>query len=180
MYFTANHQRIHKWFTASTIVIGLCMIVVSEPLKSQEAPLGIFSMQLAGTMEVSSKIWESWSPSARLWAAFGQGLDLLFLISYGTWFWLGGLWAAQRWARQAPKLARTISRLAWAPVLGAILDVIEDVLLMWVFVSEGRSAEIELVWWFATSKFLLIVIGLLTWLSGLLSSLPNTQTHEKH
>lgn len=174
MYFTVIHQRIHKWFTGSTVVLALCMAVVSEPLKTVAAPLGILSMQLAGTTAVSVKIWDSWSPSVRLWAAFGQGLDLLFLISYGTWFWLGGLWAAQRWSNYSPKLAWMISRLAWSAVLAAILDVFEDCLLMRVFVNEGRSAEIELVWWLASSKFLLIVIGLLTWLSGLFISPPNT------
>ena len=65
-----------------SVILLLVMHTLDGPLKSQFAPRGIVSFELAGNYEVSRQILNSWNAEARIYAALSLGLDYLFLIVY--------------------------------------------------------------------------------------------------
>jgi hypothetical protein len=164
--YKPNHQRWHRWLTASTIVIAVAMLIVDHPLKTQHAPLGIISLQLAGNTPAARLVVYDWHPRERLAAAFGLGLDYLFMLSYSVWFFFGCRWAADRWMKANPFRGRLIGWLAWGAILAAVLDAAENVILLIFLQSDGKSVLYPLAFWCAVPKFLLIIGSISLWVSG--------------
>lgn len=164
--YTANHQRWHRWLTASTILIAVAMSIVDHPLKTNHAPLGIISLQLAGSTQAARLVVFDWHPKERLAAAFGLGLDYLFMLSYSVWFFLGCRWAAERWMKSNLSRGRLFGWLAWGAILAAVLDAVENVILLIFLQSDGRSVLYPLAFWCAVPKFVLILMAVGIWISG--------------
>ena len=164
--FTPNHQRWLRYTTVSTIVICVAMLIVDHPLKTTHAPLGIISLQLAGSTQAAKQVVYDWDPKHRLAAAFGLGLDYLFLCSYAIWIFLGSRWAALRWMKTQPARAQIFAWLSWAALVAGALDGVENVILLIFLQSDGRSVLYPLAFWCAVVKFLLLAITIGIWISG--------------
>ncbi len=164
--YRPTHQSWHRWLTLSTIVIAAAMLVVDQQLKTQHAPLGIISLQLAGSTTAARLVVFDWHPKERLAAAFGLGLDYLFLLSYSVWIFLGCRWSAERWVKSNPSRGRLFAWLAWGAILAAVLDAVENVILLLFLQSDGKSVLYPLAFWCAVPKFLLILTTLGVWIFG--------------
>lgn len=167
--FTPAHQRWLRWLTASTVAIAVAMSVVDHPLKTTHAPLGIISLQLAGSTPAAKQIVYDWHPKERLAAAFGLGLDYLFLSSYSLWIFYGCRWSAARWAKSHPNRGNLFAWLAWGAILAALLDGVENVVLLMFLQSDGRSVLYPLVFWCAVAKFVLLGLVVGAWISGIVA-----------
>jgi hypothetical protein len=146
---------------ATLAMIGL-MALISAPLETEEAPYGIISFELAGTMEIAESILASWDESAKLHAAFGLGLDYLYMLLYSCTIGIACIWAAGVLRlRHFPLVGFGIG-LAWGQWLAASLDAIENAGL--TILLFGRSSQFwaGLSRWCALGKFALIFAGL-TW-----------------
>lgn len=164
--FTPAHQRWMRRLTLSTIAILIGMLVVDQPLKTSHSPLGIISLQVAGTTQAAKLIINNWSPKDRLAAAFGLGLDYLLLTSYSALLFLGCRWAALRWMNCNPSRGNRVAWLSWAAIAAGLLDAVENVVLLVFLQSDGRSVLYPLAFWCAVPKFLLILLVICGWISG--------------
>jgi hypothetical protein len=79
-----------------TFILFTIFQVLNIPLTTSAAPFGIVSHQLAWTPDKAQAILASWDTRASLFAAFGLGLDYLFMPSYALTGTLGALLAAGR------------------------------------------------------------------------------------
>ena len=52
--------------------------ITGAPLTTEDAPYGVVSLEIAGTVENAQDILDSWDTNAQIRAAFGLGLDFLF------------------------------------------------------------------------------------------------------
>jgi hypothetical protein len=159
-------QRIRRlWYLSivgSLLLVGL-FAALHEPLKTDAARQGIISYEFARTQARAAEILASWTAAARLRAAFGLGLDYLFMVSYATAIGLGCVVVAAAWRGWPARLGR---RLAWAVVLAALLDAVENVAL-WQQLLHGAAGCWALLAWFCASiKFALVTAGLLYILGG--------------
>ena len=164
--FTSSHQRWHRRLTISTILIAICVQVLDQPLKTQHAPLGIVSLQLAGSVRAAKQIVYDWTPQDRLAAAFGLGFDNLFLTSYSIWLCLGCRWAAERFREANPSRSNLLALLSWGAILAGLLDVVENVILLIFLQSDGKSVLYPLAFWCAAVKFGLLLLVIIGWISG--------------
>ncbi len=164
--YKPTHRSWHRWLTLSTIIIAAAMLTVDQQLKTNHAPLGIISLQLAGTTPAARLVVYDWHPKERLAAAFGLGLDYLFLLSYSLWFFLGCRWSADRWLKVNPSRGHLFAWLAWGAILAALLDAFENVILLLFLQSDGKSVLYPLAFWCAVPKFALILMVLGIWISG--------------
>ena len=64
-----------------SILLLLGMTVLDKALKTPEAPAGIISFELAGTLAGAEKIMGSWDGPARIQAGISLGIDFFFLRS---------------------------------------------------------------------------------------------------
>ena len=164
--YTAKHHGWQRWLTVSTILIAIAISVVDHPLKTNHAPLGIISLQLAGSAQSARLVVYDWHPRERLAAAFELGLDYLFLLSYSLWFFLGCRWSASRYGRSNPTRGTLFAWLSWGAIVAGLLDCVENVILLIFLQSDGKSVLYPLAFWCAVVKFLLILMSIGIWIAG--------------
>jgi hypothetical protein len=137
----ADHEKcsMRLWVIGAglSIVLLLGMMVLDRALKTPEAPAGIISFELAGTLDRAESIIGAWDAPARIKAGVSLGLDFFFLVTYA-----GTLYGACRWvaARLASnRLQRLGTVLAWAAWGAAFLDTIENLALIQVLIGHGEA-----------------------------------------
>jgi len=109
---------------AWTLVLFAIFQVLNAPLINPIAPAGIVSHQFAWTPEKAHAILSSWEGHTGLLAAFGLGLDYLFMPSYALTVALGALLAAGRHSGWLPRLGIWV---AYGVFTAAVFDALENI-----------------------------------------------------
>jgi hypothetical protein len=143
-----------------TLGVAGALRSLDDALRTADAPNGIVSFELAGSAERAGRILASWNEDARVRAAFGLGLDFLFLVLYSTTIAWACLWAAKQ-LRGAGPLAALGVPLAWGQWCAALLDAVENVALWALLVGPVTAPWPRLAQVCAIPKFALVFAGLL-------------------
>ena len=143
-----------------TIVLMIVFGITGEPLTTTTAPYGVVSFELAGSVERSKSILISWDADAQLRAAFGLGLDFVFMLVYASTIAFGCGMTAQVLKRSGWPLAGWGILLSWAVILAAVLDAIENIALTTLIFGSVVSPWPEIARWCAIFKFALIFISI--------------------
>ena len=153
-------QRFFWSLLGLTIVLMIVFGISGAPLTTTAAPYGVVSFELAGSVEKIDLILSSWDANVQLRAAFGLGLDYLFMAVYASTVALGSGIAAQVLRRTGWPLGSWGSLLGWAVILAAILDSIENFALTTLIFGSVVSPWPEIARWCAIFKFALIFISI--------------------
>jgi hypothetical protein len=166
------------FFLAMTLVIFAIFRVLDQPLRTAAAPNGIVSFELAGTPEKVFQIMVSWEPinyqgpaigrvKGYLFAAFGLGFDFLFMPVYALALSLGLLLAI---GEKKNRYAAFAAWMGWGAFAATLFDATENYALWHVLTGAIFSPYPAIAAWCATFKFTLLIVGLVTALSGRLFS----------
>ncbi len=148
----------------SLICFAIFQLVLSAPIKTTLAPLGIVSFELAFSVETARAILGSWGDTATKYATFGLGFDYLFILCYSFAIGLGTLLASQRLEKRFLTFGVWIG---WGVCLAGLLDALENLFLL-VIMFKGNTMPFPLLAGIAASiKFLFIFAGILYGLFGL-------------
>ena len=162
-------------FLVGTLILFAIFRVLDAPLQTPAAPKGIVSFELAGTSEKAFQILVSWEPddqvgdniiqpSGKLFAAFGLGIDYLFMPVYATALALGILLAA---GRHDGWFATFGAWLGWGAYTAAIFDAVENFALVQILLmNQIWSLYPKVAAISATLKFGLLALGLVFALVG--------------
>ena len=161
-------------FFAMTIAIFGIFNILDQPLRTDVAPNGIVSLELAGTPEKVFQILTSWEPinvqgpaiykmKGYLIAAFGLGFDYLFMPTYALVLSLGLLLAM---GNKKNRYAVFAGWMGWGVFVAALFDAMENYMLWRVLTGDIISPYPEIAAICATIKFILLILGLVTALSG--------------
>jgi hypothetical protein len=160
---------------ALTLILFAVFRVLDAPLRTPAAPNGIVSFELAGTVEQAIAITDSWKQSSLLlsevagqanpdivnmpyaFAAFGLGLDYLFMPAYALTLSLGILLAA---GRHAGGFAKVGAWLGWGALIAPFFDAVENFALWQVLLGDFQALWPRLAAICATVKFILLLLGL--------------------
>ena len=153
------------FFALLALTLGLFGVFryLDAPLRNPAAPSGIVSFEFAATPTKAESIIQSWDGRAQLFAAFGLGLDYLFMPAYALTISLGVLMALRK---HGGVFAKVGGYFGWGALLAGLFDAVENMAL-WRLLSGTatpfcpRVAAVT-----ATIKFALIILGLLFGLVG--------------
>lgn len=143
-----------------TILLMIVFGVIGAPLTTVNAPYGVVSFELAGTVKNAQEILSSWNADSQLRASFGLGLDFLFIVLYASTIAFGCGISAQILKRKGWPLANWGNLLSWAVILAAILDVIENLALTSILLGAVVTPWPEIARFCALVKFTLIFISI--------------------
>jgi len=173
---TTSRKPLFFTFLAGTLILFAVFRVLDAPLKTHAAPNGIISFELAGTSEKAFQILVSWEPvdqvgdnnifqpNGKLFAAFGLGIDYLFMPIYATALALGIFLAA---GRHEGWFATIGAWLGWGAYAAAIFDAVENfALARMLLMNQVWSTYPQVTAISATLKFGLLVLGLVYALVG--------------
>ena len=167
-------------FLLLTLLLFAIFQVLDQPLRTDAAPRGIVSFELAGNPLAAREIMESWkqlsvllsatrqpNPDivnvAYVFAAFGLGLDYLFMPVYSLTLSFATLLVAQKhlgWMRSLLVLA------GYGAFAAALFDAVENYALLRVLLGWVDTGYPELAAFCATIKFGLLVFGILVTVIG--------------
>jgi hypothetical protein len=169
-------------FLAGTLILFAVFRVLDTPMRTSAAPSGIVSFELAGTPFQAQAIIDSWHEMAYLvssvegepvpgfvsrayaFAAFGLGIDYLFMPVYATALALGILLAA---GRHKGWFAAFGVWLGWGAYTAALFDAVENyALARMLLMNQVWSPYPEVAAFSATVKFVLLLLGLFYALVG--------------
>lgn len=150
-------NKISKYLLGTTITL-LGMRFLDLPLKNEIATNGIVSFELAGTLQNSIEILNSWDTNAKLYAGLSLGFDYLFMLMYSLLLYqlinyviikIGG-----------EKLIKYGSLIAKLMIFAGILDAIENYALIKLYLGNLDQIFSTVAYYSATIKFALIGLGL--------------------
>ena len=170
-------------FLAGTLILYAVFGVLDIPLRTSAAPNGIVSFELAGTPFQAQAIIDSWHEIAYLvssvegetvpgfvsrafsFAAFGLGLDYLFMPVYATALALGIVLSAGR--HDENWFAALGAWLGWGAYAAALFDAMENyAMARMLLMNQVWSPYPEVAAFCASIKFGLLSLGLVYALVG--------------
>lgn len=140
-----------------TLILFVIFRGLNAPLVTPAAPGGVVSFELAGNIKKTAEILLSWDETADLFAAFGLGLDYLFMPSYALTLSLGALLATRRrtsWFGGLGALA------GWGALVAALFDAVENFALWQILQGALTQPWPKLAASCAQVKFGLLLLGL--------------------
>jgi len=169
-------------FLLGTLGLFAVFRVLDAPLRTPAAPNGIVSFELAGTPIRAQAILDSWLEVGYLighgpgqvapyfisraysFAAFGLGLDYLFMPLYATALALGILLAA---GRHPGRFLTLGAWLGWGAYAAALFDAVENYALARILlVNAVWLPYLQVAAFSASVKFGLLLLGLCYGLVG--------------
>ena len=169
-------KQLFSIFLTLTLLLFAIFRVIDQPLRTEAAPNGIVSFELAGNPETARLITDSWKQRSLslsavagqpnpdivnvtyVFAAFGLGIDYLFMPFYASALAFGTLITSRRhegWIRSLGAVA------GYAAFAAMIFDAIENYALFRVLLGEFHSSYPVIAAFCAIIKFGLILFGVL-------------------
>ena len=142
--------------TGLLVGTSIWLAAMGRALVTQDAPNGIVSYELAGSLVASDAIIRSWSPGASSIAMLSLGFDYLYLFVYPAWLSLavvrssaslGGAWA------------RAGAATSWLVLAAAPLDAVENYSLVQQLIHGASELHAQVAWWCAVPKFALVALA---------------------
>lgn len=158
--FISSDKRKPHFFTllALTLILFAVFRVLDQPLRTSAAPNGIVSFELAGTPAAAQSMVDSWDATARQFAAFGLGLDYLFMPTYAFALALGTFLAAGKHSGWIKSLG---AAAGWGAFGAALFDAVENFALWHILLGNYQSAYPQIAAFCAAVKFSLLILGIL-------------------
>ena len=155
-----SRTRVFVVVALLTIALLISLLALDVPLRTDVAPAGIVSFELAGDMPTAQAILDSWGSEGRVYAGVSLGLDYLFLFSYVIAVGLGCVLIVQRLPQKSGFLVALGLWAAWGMVAAGLFDFIENYGLIRLLINQGKPWWPSIVYWSAVLKYLLVGIAL--------------------
>lgn len=149
-----------------TLAVMISLQVTGKALISEAAPAGILSFEFAGTVENAEAMLNSWGEKGRLYAGLNLGIDFLFLFLYPLAIGLASVMIASRLDEKMKILAIFGFILSWLLLIAGLLDVIENIALIQLFLGSKADILPMIAKYCAIPKFVIVVFGLLYMIGG--------------
>jgi hypothetical protein len=174
--FVSRESRKQFFFTflALTLILFAIFRVIDQPLRTDAAPSGIVSFELAGNPQMARAITDSWKQMSLLlsavagqpdptivnvpyiFAAFGLGIDYLFMPLYALTLAFGTLLASRR----HEGILRSLGAVAgYGALAAALFDAVENYALLQVLLGNIQSSYPAIAAFCAIMKFGLILFA---------------------
>ena len=174
-------KRMFLAFLFPTLLLFAVFRVLDQPLQTDAAPKGIVSFELAGDPAMARAVLDSWKQFSLLlssvagrpnsdivnvpyvFAAFGLGIDYLFMPLYAFALSFGTLLATQKHSGVIKSFGALAGYGAFA---AALFDAVENYSLFQTLLGVSQSGYPAIAAFCASIKFGLLILGLLVCLAG--------------
>jgi len=156
---TAHRRVVQHASTAVAVGLLVAITVLGLPLRTEAAPLGVVSLQLAASPDLATLMLDSWASVLRSRVLWTHGLDLVLPFAYA----LAVGTAATRAAARIPSVGPSAQVSAGAVLVAAIADQVENVAMVLTILDVPSWGSVLVTLASATVKFttLAVAIGVL-------------------
>ena len=171
-----RHQPVVLYLFLFTLLMVVVMRWHGAPLYTEAAPMGIVSLELARTTNVSNTIISSWqqAPNAVLQRAIvNTWIDFVFIIAYSLFLFSCCVMLAHRQRGISHQLSKL---MALAALTAGLCDVVENACLLQQLETDVSALLSWCTWLLASIKFLLLALVVL-WCIAVRVMLWSNQNH---
>lgn len=165
----SKHRGIFLSLLLLTLIVSLGLTMLSRPLKTEIAPYGIVSFELAGNPSLSRKIIQSWGESGRVYAGLNLGLDYLYIVAYSCCIGMGCILISRSLPSRNKLFAEIGIVVAWGQLVAGLLDAIENYALIQILLGAETNSLAVSARLSALCKFLIVAVGIGYILAGVVS-----------
>ena len=171
-WLSAHSQKYALFiFGSATIILLVLLSILDQPLKTDQAPNGIISFEIAINFLQSQSILSSWDHHSKLFAALSLGLDFLFLIAYSLFLSLLCLKTAERFTGKNNWFRNIGIIISWLQFLAALFDAVENYALIQLLLGSQKELFSSIAYYFAVAKFLFILTAFVYLIAGFIMRL---------
>ena len=152
----AHRRAVQHASTAVAVVVFIAITVLGLPLRTDEAQLGIVSLQLAASPDVAARMLDSWASVVRSRVLWTHGLDLVLPFAYA----LAVGTAATRAAARVAAVGPSAQIAAGAVLVAAIMDQVENVAMVLTILDAPSWGSVLITLASATIKFATLVVAI--------------------
>ena len=154
------------WTTLLTFILLAVLGGLDAQIKGASG-YGILDLEFTSTAAGVNAIMSAWAQAGMLaQMGFLMGFDYLYMAAYGFSLFYGALAAREAFAKSA-SARRILTFLAFAPLAGAGLDVVENALEARMLFHGATEPLAGITYSVTMVKFALIAIGFALALAGL-------------
>jgi hypothetical protein len=168
-----RHRALALTLAIALLVVPSALALAIDPLHEGTTAGGIVDLELAGSVERTEDIVDSWRAEGVLdEAAFLHGLDFLYPLLYAGALAAGCLAAAAIWARRGRSgLASWGTAMAWVATASAAFDYVENIALATALLGEPTAPWPQIAFGAAALKFACIAAALVYVLAGIVGAI---------
>ena len=152
----AHRRAVQHASTAVAVVVFIAITVLGLPLRTDEAQLGIVSLQLAASPDVAARMLDSWASVVRSRVLWTHGLDLVLPFAYA----LAVGTAATRTAARVASAGPSAQVAAGAALVAAVADQVENVAMTLTILDAPSWGSVLVTLSSATIKFATLAVAI--------------------
>lgn len=162
-----------RWLLTS--LAALCIFAVLVTLDRRLAALsglGTADLQYfwtAGQFQIPHLAWAA--PAYALRAGFNLGLDYLLMLFYAASFFYSGLIVRESFAPRPGSLRRILVLAALVPLVGAVLDAVENGLEVWLVLGRADDSLARIASVVSNAKNAAVLVGLVLLLAAIVAQI---------
>lgn len=152
----ARRRAVQHASTAVAVGLLVTITVLGLPLRTDAAPLGLVSLQLAASPDVAARMLDSWASGLRSRVLWTHGLDLVLPFAYA----LAVGTAATRAAARVASVGPSAQIAAGAVLVASIADQVENVAMVLTILDVPSWGSVLVTLASATIKFATLAVAL--------------------
>jgi len=150
-------RRLQRVASLMAVVLLAAIAALGLPLRTSAAPLGIVSLQFAGSPGAAEMMLDSWRAVPRARLLWAHGLDLLLPVAYVIAI---GTTAARAGGRVAP-VSRWSGLAAGSALVAGSADQLENIAMGFTILGTPSWAGVMVTLVAATVKSLLLIVAVI-------------------
>ena len=151
-----------RWALASFAAAIVYVVLIWWDLRLKAlSGYGTADLQAFSTAAQYNDAFRVWPSRYAVRAGFAWGLDYLLIPLYATAFFYSGILARELLVLRGSRLARILTTLSVVPVVGAVLDAVENGLQLFMMLTAPSDKLASIAFALANVKWMAVYVGFL-------------------
>jgi hypothetical protein len=181
-HFSADTMRITKqllvrrWAISTLLAILVFAVLAASDLRLESlSGFGTAELQRFSTAQQYNAAFMVWPSVYAVRAGFNWGLDYLLMPLYAASFFYSAIIAREAFAPAGSRFHRIITMLAAVPVAGAMLDMFENALQLFMMLSGATDGLARIALTVSSAKLMAIMLGVVMLVGAVLAQVQERQ-----
>ena len=181
-HFSADTMRITKqllvrrWAVSTLLAILVFAVLAASDLRLESlSGFGTAELQRFSTAQQYNAAFMVWPSVYAVRAGFNWGLDYLLMPLYAASFFYSAIIAREAFAPAGSRFHRIITMLAAVPVAGAMLDMFENALQLFMMLSGATDGLARIALTVSSAKLIALMLGVVMLVGAVLAQVQERQ-----
>lgn len=167
---------VQRWAISTLLAILVFAVLAASDLRLEAlSGFGTADLQRFSTAQQYNAAFMVWPSIYAARAGFNWGLDYLLMPLYAASFFYSAIIAREAFAPDGTRFHRIVTMLAAVPVAGAVLDMLENALQLFMMLSGASDGLARIALTISNAKMMAITVGLVMLFGAVLARVQERQ-----